>query len=100
MKEGNSFLIHIGEKRPDILARKKFIPIKGMPLLTCNDCLTSKQHRVTFHKFSPQRLNILDLIHIDVCTMDARTLDGTLYFVIFIYDHSRKVLAFTLKFKD
>ena len=42
----------------------------------------------------------MDLIHTDVCTMNARTLSGAIYFVTFIDDYSKKVWTFILKSKD
>lgn len=44
--------------------------------------------------------HILNLIHINVYTMDARTFDGILYFVTFIDNHSQKVWVFILKSED
>lgn len=84
---------HMSEKGLQILAKKELLPnTKGVSLKTCVDCLAGKQHRVAFHRTPISRkINILDLIHSDVCMMDSRTLGGALYFVIFIDDHSRKV---------
>ena len=72
-----------------------------MPLKTCDHCLVGKAHRVSFHTYPPsRRLNVIDLIHIDVCTMQTRTVGDALYFVTFIDDPSRKVWGFALKTKD
>ena len=93
---------HISEKGLQT-PRKKFVPqLQDMtPLKTCDHCLVGKTHRVAFHTHPPtRRLNVLDLIHADVCIMQTRTLGGALYFVTFIDDHSRKVWAFALKSKD
>ena len=92
---------HISEKGLEIFARKKLLSIKDTFLKICIDCLTDRQCRLAFHK-SPlyRRSYILDLIHTDVCTMDARTLDDILYFINFIDVHSKKVYAFVLKSKD
>ena len=74
---------------------------KGTPLETRDNCLAGKTHRVAFHTYTPsRRSNVIDLIHIDGCTMQTRTLGGALYFVTFIDDHSGKVWAFALKSKD
>ena len=71
-----------------------------MSLLPCTHCLSGKQSRVAFRRFSSHRKpNILDLVHIDVCTMQSNTLGGALYYVTFIDDHSRKVWAYALKSK-
>ena len=72
-----------------------------MPLKTCDHCLVGKAHRVAFHTYPPsKRLNVIDLIHTDVCTMQTRIVGGALYFVAFIDDHCRKVWDFALKTKD
>ena len=92
---------HISEKGLQTLARKQFFPnLQGMPLKTCN-FLVGKAHRVAFHTYPPsRRLNVIDLIHTNVCTMQIRIVGGALYFVIFIDDHSRKVWGIDLKTKD
>ena len=72
-----------------------------MFLKTCIYCLAGKTHRVAFKSYSPSRKSqILDLIHIDVCMMQSRSIGGALYFVTFIDDCSGKVWAFALKSKD
>ena len=93
---------HISEKGLQTLARKQFLPnLQDMPLKTCDHCLFGKAHRGAFHTNPPsRRQNVFDLIHIDVCTMQTRTVGGSLYFVTFIDDHSRKVWGFGLKTKD
>jgi transposase InsO family protein len=92
----------MSEKGLQVLAKKQLLPnIKGTSLMPCTHCLVGKQRRVSFHK-SPQlrKTNILDLVHIDVCTMNTKTLGGALYYMTFIDDHSRKVWVFALKTKD
>lgn len=75
----------MSEKKLDIFTRKKLLPIKGTFLKACTNCLISKQHRVTFHKFTLHRRSyVLDLIHTDIGTIDARILGCALYFVTFI----------------
>ena len=83
---------HISEKRLQVLARKKLLLVKGTSILPCTHCLFGKQSRVAFHRFASHRkLDILDLVHTDVCIMQSNTLGGALYYVTFIDDHSRKV---------
>ena len=92
---------HISEKGLQVLARKKLLPVEGTLVLLCTHCLSGKQSRVAFHGFPSRRKpDILDLVHIDVCTMQSNTLGGALYYVTFIDDHSRKVWSYTLKSKD
>ena len=72
-----------------------------MSLTPCTHCLFGKQRRVSFQKSSSSRKsNVLDLVHMDVCTMNTKTLHGALYYVSFIDDHFRKVWVSTLKTKD
>ena len=77
---------HISEKGLQTLARKQFLSnLQGMPLKTCDHCLVGKTHRVAFHTYPPsRRLNIIDLIHTDVFTMQTRTIGGALYFVTWL----------------
>ena len=97
----HKWLGHISEKRLQVLARKKLLPIRGMSLLPCTHCLSRKQSRVAFCKFSSHKKpDILDLVHTDVCTMQSNTHGGVLCYVTFINDHSRKVWAYALKSKD
>ena len=39
-----------------------------------------------------KKLNVLDLVHINVFSMDVRTLGGAIYFVAYIDDYSRKIM--------
>ena len=95
-------LDHIGEKGLETLAKKWFLSsFAGTSLKTCVYCLAGKTHKVTFKSFSPSRKSqILDLIHIDICMMQNRSIGGALYFMTFINDCSRKVWTFALKSKD
>ena len=56
---------------------------------------------ITFHTSTvPHRAkNILDLVHIDVCSMTESSLSGALYFITFIDDQSRKFFGYVLKSK-
>ena len=83
---------HLSEKGLDALSRHNLLLLEGMHLIPCTHYLHSKQHKILFHKLSSHRRSyVLDLIHIDVCSMTINTLGGILYFVIFINDHSRKL---------
>ncbi|CAB4262850.1 unnamed protein product [Prunus armeniaca] len=64
--------------------------------------LLDKQHRALFqHGHAQRKPNVLDVVYSDVCgPMTTNTLGGTRYFVTFIDDHSRKVLAYALRTKD
>ena len=92
---------HISEKGLQVLFKKKFLLVKGTSLLPCTHCLFGKQNRVAFCRFpSHRKPDILDLVHTDVYCMQSNTLGGTLYYVTFIDDHSRKAWAYALKSKD
>jgi len=95
-------LRHISKKGLQILARKELIPdLRGQSLEPCTDCLTRKQHRVTFQRNvrPSRRKHILELVHTDVFSMSAKSLGGALYFITFIDDHSRKVWVSLLRSK-
>ena len=97
----HKWLGHISENGLQVLVIKKLLPVKGMLILPCTHCLSRKQSRVAFCRFpSRRKLDILDLVHIDVCTMQSNTLGGALYYVTFIDDHSRKMWSYALKSKD
>ncbi|KAL6326351.1 hypothetical protein AAG906_007856 [Vitis piasezkii] len=88
----HKWLGHISEKRLQVLARKKLLRVIGTSLLPCTHCLSRKQSRVAFRRFPSRRKpDILNSVHIDVCTMQSNTLGGALYYVTFIDDHSRKL---------
>ena len=93
---------HMSEKGMQMLSKKQYLPdVSGMSLRSCVDCLAGKQHRVAFHSRPPSRRKYpLDLVHTDVCSMDAKSHSGALYFVSFIDDYSRKVWVTVLKTKD
>lgn len=93
---------HLSEMKLETLSKKKILPLKSMPLKTYTDCLSSKQHRVSFQRSpSPTRKpGILDLVHTDVCSMTNNYLSGCIYYVSFIDDHFRKVFTFPIKSKD
>ena len=47
-----------------------------------------------------RRKNILEIVHTDVCQVDAKSHDDAQYFVTFIDDYSRRLWASVLKTKD
>ena len=76
-----------------ILADQKLLPeVKGVHLEKCVDCLVGKHNRTTFHSRPPRRREAaLELVHVDVCYVDAPSHRGGKYFVTFIDDYSRKL---------
>ena len=52
-----------------------------MPLTTYDHCLVGNSHKVAFHTNPPyRRPNVIDLIPIDVCTME--TIIVGVYFIL------------------
>ena len=93
---------HISEKGLHSLAHKDLLSeVKGMTFRLCVDCLAGKQHKVAFCISStPHRANdMIDLLHIDICSMTENSLSEALYFVTFIDDHSIIFFAYVLKNK-
>ena len=74
------WLGNISQNGMRMLSKKQKIPsLKLTDLEVCTHCLASKQHRVAFKSFSPSRkANMLDLVHINICSMDATSLGGAL----------------------
>lgn len=97
----HTHLYHLSEKGLNILAKNNFFRVKDTPLKTCTQCFSSKKHGVFFNNNSShKRPSILDLVHINVCMMDGKSLGAASYFVTFIDDHSRKKSGlFVLKSK-
>ena len=70
-------------------------------LYKCADCLAGKQNKATFQLRPPiWKKYVLELVHTDVCYVDAKSHSGGEYFVTFIDYHSRKLWAYVLKTKD
>jgi hypothetical protein len=81
--------------------------VKGIPELQSthegiyNGCALGKNIKKPFPSSNNRSKEILDLIHSDVCSpMPVRSLGGSLYYVIFIDDYSRKMWLYLLKTKD
>jgi transposase InsO family protein len=93
---------HMSEKVMTMLVKKNLLKgMKSVHFKKCTDCLAGKQHRVAFKGLPPhKKLELLDLVHSDVCKMSVRSIGGAKYFVTFIDDFSRKVWPFPLKSKD
>ena len=93
---------HTRERGMYMLAAKELLPkLKDMHLKQCIDCLDSKKNKDSFHsRPRMRRKHDLELVHIDVCYVDAKSHHGTQYFVTFIDDYNRKLWAFVLKGKD
>ncbi|RDY07420.1 hypothetical protein CR513_08470, partial [Mucuna pruriens] len=93
---------HISKKGLNCLAKKDMLPrLKNVELDKCSYCMADKQTRVSFKKHPPLRkLELLELVHSDVCgPLKVKSFSGTLYFVTFIDDCSRKLRVYALKTK-
>jgi transposase InsO family protein len=67
----------------------------------CRGCALGKNVKGSFLSSDNISKEILDLINSDVCgPMTVATLNGYLYYVLFIDDHSRKTWIYFLKTKD
>jgi hypothetical protein len=81
--------------------------VEGIPELQsthegiCKGCALGKNIKKPFPRSNNRSKEILDLIHSYVCgPMPVRSLGGSLYYVIFINDYSRKTWLYLLKTKD
>lgn len=56
----------------------------------CEACLFGKQHKLPFYESNWRAVEKLQLIHSDVCgPMSTKTLNNSMYFLLFIDDYSR-----------
>ena len=81
--------------------------VSGMPPISsdkdeiCKGCLLGKNAKKSFPHSNSRAKVILELIHSDICgPMSSPSLNGFLYYVIFIDDCSRKCWIYFLKLKS
>jgi transposase InsO family protein len=81
--------------------------VEGIPELQstheriCKGCALGKNIKKPFPSSNNRSKEILDLIHSDVWgPMPVKSLGGSLYYIIFIDDYSRKTWLYLLKTKD
>ena len=69
---------HMSEKGMNILANQKLrARVKVVHLEKCVDCPIGKQNKATFHTRPPRRREVaLELVHTDVCYVDAPSYCG------------------------
>jgi transposase InsO family protein len=79
----------------------------GMPSISlsknkiCKGCMLGKNIKKAFSRSDNRAWGILDLVHSNVCgPMSSPSLNGCLYYVIFIDDYSRKCWIYFLKAKS
>lgn len=69
--------------------------------MKCVVCAEGKHARLPFNETGTRASKCVDIIHSDVCgPLPTRSVGGSLYFVTFIDDFSRKVAIATLKSKS
>ena len=67
----------------------------------CEHCLYGKQTVSSYKSCNSCKQEWLQLVHSDVCgPMLVMSMGGSLYFVMFIDNYSRKVWAYAIKRKD
>ena len=84
----------MSEKGMKVMLSKDKLPwLKSIDLDFCEDCIYEKQKRVSFSKARKTlKAKRLELVHTDVWgKASVVSLRGSLYFVTFIDDSSRKV---------
>ena len=81
--------------------------VKGLPQIvqppsSCESCILAKQHRESFPVGGSYRARTpLKIVHTDVCgPMQTPSLGGSIYFLTFIDDFSRKTWIYFLKQKS
>ena len=64
----------------------------------CRACNFAEQHRQPFPKHSWRSSKKLQLVHTDLCGRQRTTsLNGNLYYIVFIYDHTRMCWIFLFR---
>ena len=81
--------------------------VLGLPKLDvskgklCEGCALGKHHRFPFPKSDKKTTRALELVHSDICDpMSMESFGGSLYFLTFIDDFSKKTWIYFLKRKS
>lgn len=94
---------HLGQDNMKLLAQGlvKGVDLSQESLSNCISCAEGKQHRNKFPSEGSRSSKVLDLIHSDICgPMEVKSIKGSIYFVTFIDDFTRKVFVYFMKTKD
>ncbi|KAL5812783.1 hypothetical protein ACOSQ3_027733 [Xanthoceras sorbifolium] len=94
---------HMSEKGMKTLLSKGKLPdLKAVDVGLCEDCIFGKQKKVSFAKIGKiPKAEKLELVHTDVWgPSPVSSLSGSLYYVTFIDDSTRKVWVYFLKKKS
>jgi hypothetical protein len=88
-----------------ILLQKHSI-VKGLPVIKeknppCESCILGRYKRTNFPQLSTQEKQHLELVHIDLCgQMKRNSIGGSIYFLMFIDEFSRKIWIYFLRHKS
>jgi hypothetical protein len=80
--------------------------VKGLPIFKeknypCESCILGKHKRTSFLESSTQAKQHLELVHTDLCRpMQKNSIGGSVYFLTFIDDFTRKIWIYFLKHKS
>ncbi|KAE8705357.1 hypothetical protein F3Y22_tig00110429pilonHSYRG00830 [Hibiscus syriacus] len=94
---------HMSEKgMKTLLSKEKLSDLKNVDVGLCEDCIFGKQKKVSFAKIGKTpKEEKLELVHTDVWgPSPVPSLAGSLYYVTFIDDSTRKVSIYFLKKKS
>lgn len=84
----------------EILNDKKIKYIDDWNGYVCPGCVFGKQHRVSHPIDNKVASNPLDLIHVDLCEMNIRSLGGAKYFLLFKDDYTHYRTVYFLAHKS
>lgn len=69
--------------------------------MTCVVCCEGKQSRLPFTHVGTRSIDVLDVIHGDVCgPMETKSIGGSIYFLLLVDDYSRMAFVYFLKSKN
>ena len=96
---------HLGEQNLKSLVNDQLVSDFDYNVLNnigfCESCVGGKQHRTPFDSSERHTVDLLELVHSDVCGKISETLiGGAQYFLTFTDDKSRYYWVYILKTKD
>ena len=93
---------HVSESRISKLYKEKFLePYEYESLGTCESCLMGKMTKTPFSGHGERTIELLGLIHTDVCgPMTTQARSGYSYFITFTDDFSRYGIVYLMKHKS
>ena len=85
---------HMSQKGLGKLCNWDKFDTKGSKLDFCYEYQYGKQVKNSYFSTVSRKPNWLDLVHFDVCNMSTNSMRGSLYFISFVGDHSRKLWVY------